>query len=168
MTEKDNELIRQTHGLLQELVRTTTTLESHVTTLATTQAVDHDTLTALAGTMAGLESSSRETATASIKVAALAEQKAAWEAEDREAAKERDAAEALVSLEEAKNRGKVLSTLLENWKLILVVVVLILSGNGANILALLGVASPMPSIPPAAQVAPAPAPVVPHPVLPGE
>lgn len=158
------ELARQSFEEVKAVKSTVGALEVQMSTVLKNTGETRDDVNAMKGTMEDLKGSSRDTATASIKAADIAEAK-----EQREAAAElkRDKANSEQLALDNQRSARFWKFVENNWKIVAVIIVLVASGNSSVILQYLGMApvqevvvtTPAPSVTPAPVVAPVPEPV---------
>lgn len=137
MPDAATELARQTFEGITALRATLGTVEGKMETVAKLVGEDHDSITTMKGALESIQTSGRETATAAIKTADIAEER-----EKREAAKEEAAAAALIidaktEREQANRRFKFIE---DNWQKGALVVLVLGGFNVQPILAYFGVA----------------------------
>ncbi|NRA03748.1 MAG: hypothetical protein HRU00_14210 [Myxococcales bacterium] len=157
MPDAATELARQTFEGVQALRAVVGSLEGKMITVAKLVGEDHDSITTMKGALESIQSSGRDTATASLRVADLAEEKA-----KRETAKEEREARALelnatAEREQASRRFRFIE---DNWQKVALVVLVLGGFNVQPILAYFGVA-PIQKVaisapPPVADTAPTP------------
>jgi hypothetical protein len=135
MADAQTELARQTFEGVQALRTTLGSVEGKMSTVSKLISEDHDSITAMKGALESIQISGRETATASLRVADLAEEKA-----KREAARDTATAKAaelriIADRESATRRFKFLE---DNWQKVALVLLILGGFNVQPILAYLG------------------------------
>lgn len=117
-------LALQTHALVQDIASKQSAMEAKLGTVAKLVGEDHDTITAMRGTMNDLKASASVTATQSLRMADIAEAREEREAEERRELAKLKAAQLKAEGEASGRRWKILEILAENWKGIAVVIFL--------------------------------------------
>lgn len=154
------ELARQSLAEVGAVKSTVGALEVQMKTVLKNSIDTRDDVQAIKGAMDDLKTSSRETATSSFRIAEIAEEK-----EKREAAAEikRDKADAAQLVVDNQRSARFWKVVDDNWRVVAVIVVLVLTGNSAVILQYLGMAPVQEVVVTAPAPAAAPAPVAPTP-----